>query len=89
MEGSDDIICPRFSISMGGKALYKDARLALGRAIEDEGTPGVSMVRGGEADGSRRLSATLGDSRRLSAGGWPMAEQTAMRKMCGSMGGSR
>ena len=29
MEGSDDIICPRFSISMGGKALFKDARLAL------------------------------------------------------------
>jgi len=29
MEGSDDIICPRFSISMGGKALFTDARLAL------------------------------------------------------------
>jgi len=29
MEGSDDIICPKFSISMGGKALFKDARLAL------------------------------------------------------------
>mmetsp|Transcript_20628 Transcript_20628/g.62966 ORF Transcript_20628/g.62966 Transcript_20628/m.62966 type:complete len:912 (-) Transcript_20628:585-3320(-) len=29
MEGSDDIICPKFSISMGGKPLFKDARLAL------------------------------------------------------------
>ena len=29
MEGSDDIICPKFSLSMGGKSLFSDSRLAL------------------------------------------------------------
>ena len=29
MEGSDDIICNKFSISRGGKTLFRDAKLSL------------------------------------------------------------
>ena len=29
MEGSDDIFVHKFSISMGGKTLFKDAKLSL------------------------------------------------------------
>lgn len=29
LEGTEDIICNKFSISMGGKTLFKDSKLSL------------------------------------------------------------
>lgn len=47
MEGSDDIFVHKFSISMGGKTLFKDAKLSLahGRRYGLIGAPAARPVR--------------------------------------------
>ena len=47
MEGSDDIFVHKFSISMGGKTLFKDAKLSLahGRRYGLIGAPATRPAR--------------------------------------------
>ena len=47
MEGSDDIFVHKFSISMGGKTLFKDAKLSLahGRRYGLIGAPAARPAR--------------------------------------------
>ena len=60
MEGSDDIICPKFSISRGGKTLFHDSKLSLvyGRryGLIGEPAPAARTRTSGARDSSRKLA---------------------------------